>query len=78
MTYFVLCYSQVTLFQLTEFQLTLFQLTEFQLTLFQLTLFQLTLPQTTGCVSVQSRRLALMPVLALWVVVPLTAAEISR
>jgi hypothetical protein len=49
--------------------LTLFQFTEFQLTLFQFTEFQLTLPQVTGCDPDQSNWLALMPVLALPVVV---------
>jgi hypothetical protein len=66
-------HSHVTEFQLTLFQLTLFQLTLFQLTLFQLTLFQLTLPQVTGSVPDQSSWLACKLVLALCVVLPLTA-----
>ena len=65
---------QKSLFQLTLFQLTLFQLTLFQLTLFQLTLFQLTLFQATGVLPDHNIWLARRPVLALWVVVPLTAA----
>ena len=56
-------------YQLTEFQLTEFQLTEFQLTEFQLTEFQV-----TGVLPVQSSLLAAIPVFALWVVVPCTAA----
>jgi hypothetical protein len=58
--------------------LTLFQFTLFQLTLFQFTLFQFTLLQLTAWLPDQSNLLAVVPVLALAVLVPFTAATISR
>ena len=74
----MLVYGQSTLDQFTLDQLTDDQFTLDQLTDDQFTDDQFTLPQTGGCEPEKSAALARVPVLAVWVVVPLTAAKISK
>ena len=64
----------MSLDQFTEDQLTELQLTDDQFTDDQFTLDQLTEPQFTGSLPVQRSWLAGVPVLEVWVVVPVTAA----